>query len=110
MGSIGHTQSIQAVPGNWTCPRLRKQKQEIHTNGVMETAGARSCSIVQVIRLVQVLLQRLKTTEGLKVGRATQGKLWSANGERPRELEKDKSSMKWIGETVSIWSLPPPLP
>lgn len=91
MGSIGHTQSVQAVPGNWTCPRPRKQKQEIHTNGVM---GARSCSIVQVIRLAQVLLQRLKTTEGLKVGRATQGKLWSATRERPGELEKDKGSME----------------
>lgn len=107
MGSIGHTQSVQAVPGNWTYPRLRKQKQEIHTNGVM---GARSCSVVQVIRLVQVLLQRLKTTEGLKGGRATQGKLWSATGERPGELEKDKGSMEWRGEPVLIWSLPPPLP
>lgn len=50
MGSIGHAQSVQAVPGNWTGPRLRKRKQELHSNGVMETAGARLCSIIQVIQ------------------------------------------------------------
>lgn len=50
MGSIGHTQSVQAVSGNWTGPRLRKRKQELHSNGVKERTGARPCSIIQVIQ------------------------------------------------------------